>query len=132
MRVVEAPLICVIDDDRSMRESLMSLLRSAELRVEAFASSEAFLSHVPLERVACLILDVQLPGLSGLALQRTLTEMQVPIPVIFLTGHDDQRLAMQARHDGAVAWLTKPLQEQDLLHVIYQLKPWEQAYLRAV
>jgi FixJ family two-component response regulator len=132
MVTAEAPLICVIDDDPSIRESLMSLLRSAELRVEAFASAEAFLSHAPLERVGCLILDVQLPGMSGLALQRTLIEMQVPIPVIFHTGHDDHTLAMQARHDGAVAWLTKPVQEQGLLHAISQVKPWEQAYQRAV
>jgi FixJ family two-component response regulator len=132
MVTAEAPLICVIEDDPSIRESLMSLLRSAELRVEAFASAEAFLSHAPFEGVGCLILDVQLPGMSGLALQRTLIEMQVPIPVIFLTGHDDQTLAMQARHDGAVAWLTKPVQEQDLLHAIYQVEPWEQAYQRGV
>src|SRR5262245_50580365 len=110
----------------------MSLLRSAALRVEAFASVEAFLSHAPLERVGCLILEVQLLGMSGPALQRTLIEMRVPIPVIFLTGHDDPILATQARHDGAVAWLTKPVQEQDLLHAIDQVKPWEQAYQRAV
>jgi FixJ family two-component response regulator len=132
MVTAEAPRICVIDDDPSIRESLMGLLRSADLRVEALASAEDFLSHASLERVDCLILDVELPGMSGLALQRTLIEMQIPIPVIFLTGHDDQTLAMQARDDGAVAWLTKPVQEQDLLHVIYQLKPWEQAYQRAV
>jgi FixJ family two-component response regulator len=132
MVTAEAPLICVIDDDPSIRKALMSLLRSAELRVEAFASAEAFLSHAPLERVGVLILDVQLPGMSGLVLQRTLIEMQVPIPVIFLSGHDDQTLAMQARYDGAVAWLTKPVQEQDLLHAIYQVKPWEQTYQREV
>jgi FixJ family two-component response regulator len=132
MVTAEAPLICVIDDDPSIRKALMSLLRSAELRVEAFASAEAFLSHAPLERVGCLILDVQLPGMSGLVLQRTLIEMQVPIPVIFLSGHDDQTLAVQARYDGAVAWLTKPVQEQDLLHAIYQVKPWEQTYQREV
>jgi len=132
MVTAEAPLICVIDDDPSIRNALMSLLRSAELRVEAFASAEAFLSHAPLERVGCLILDVQLPGMSGLALQRTLIEMQVPIPVIFHTGHDDQTLAMQARYDGAVAWLTKPVQEQELLHAISQVKHWEQTYQREV
>ena len=132
MVTAEAPLICVIDDDPSIRKALMSLLRSAELRVEAFASAEAFLSHAPLERVGGLILDVQLPGMSGLALQRTLIEMQVPIPVIFLSGHDDQTLAMQARYDGAVAWLTKPVQEQDLLHAISQVQPWEQADQREV
>jgi FixJ family two-component response regulator len=132
MVTAEAPLICVIDDDPSIRKALMSLLRSAELRVEAFASAEAFLSHALLERVGGLILDVQLPGMSGLVLQRTLIEMQVPIPVIFLSGHDDQTLAMQARYDGAVAWLTKPVQEQDLLHAIYQVKPWEQTYQREV
>jgi FixJ family two-component response regulator len=132
MVTAEAPRICVIDDDPSIRKALMSLLRAAELRVEAFASAEAFLSHAPLERVGCLILDVQLPGMSGLVLQRTLIEMQVPIPVIFLSGHDDQTLAMQARYDGAVAWLTKPVQEQDLLHAISQVKHWEQTYQRDV
>jgi FixJ family two-component response regulator len=124
MVTAEAPLICVIDDDPSIRKALMSLLRSAELRVEAFTSAEAFLSHAPPERVGCLILDVQMPGMSGLVLHRTLIEMQVPIPVIFLTGTDDHTLAMQARYDGAVAWLTKPVQEQDLLHAISQVKPW--------
>jgi FixJ family two-component response regulator len=132
MVTADAPLICVIDDDPSIRKALMSLLRSAELRVEAFASAEAFLSHAPFERVGCLILDVQLPGMSGLALQRTLLEMQVPLPVIFHTGHDDHTLAMQARYDGAVAWLTKPVQEQDLLHAIYQVKQWEQTYQREI
>jgi FixJ family two-component response regulator len=132
MVTAEAPLICVIDDDPSIQKALMSLLRSAELRVEAFASAEAFLSHAPLERVGCLILDVQLPGMSGLVLQRTLIEMQVPIPVIFLSGHDDQTLAIQARYDGAVAWLTKPVQEQDLLHAFSQVKQWEQTYQREV
>jgi FixJ family two-component response regulator len=128
MVTAEAPLICVIDDDPSIRKALMSLLRSAELRVEAFTSAEAFLSHAPLERVGGLILDVQLPGMSRLALQRTLIEMQVPIPVIFLTGTDDHTLAMQAQYDEAVAWLTKPVQEQDLLHAICQVKHWEQTY----
>jgi FixJ family two-component response regulator len=132
MVTAEAPLICVIDDDPSIRKALMSLLRSADLRVEAFASAEAFLSHAPLERVGGLILDVQLPGMSGLVLQRTLIEMQVPIPVIFLSGHDDQTLVTQARYDGAVAWLTKPVQEQDLLHAISQVQPWEQTDQRAV
>ena len=126
MVTAEAPLICVIDDNPSIRKALVSLLRSAELRVNAFASAEAFLSHAPFERVGCLILDVQLPGMSGLALQRTLIEMQIPIPVIFHTGHDDHTLATQARYDGAVAWLTKPVQEQILLHAISQVKPWEQ------
>jgi CheY-like chemotaxis protein len=112
------PRIGLVEDDPFIRHALMSLLRSAGLHVEAFASAEAFLDHASRACVDCLILDVHLPGMSGLALQRTLTERQVPTPIIFLTGHDDPTLARQAQDAGAIAWLTKPVQGEDLLHAI--------------
>lgn len=118
MAPAKVPLICLVEDDPSIRTALMSLLRSAGLHVEAFASAEAFLDHAARERVSCLICDVYLPGMSGLALQHTLVERQVPIPIIFHTGCDDPALARQAQDAGAVAWLTKPVREHDLLHAI--------------
>jgi CheY-like chemotaxis protein len=85
----------------------------------AAASAEVFLGQASLERAGCILLDAQLLGMSGLALQRTLTEAQVRLPVILVTGHDDRALAEQALHPGAVAWLTKPIQAQDLLRAVH-------------
>jgi FixJ family two-component response regulator len=108
----------LVEDDASLREALVDLLRSAGLRAEAFASAEAFLDRAARERVDCLVCDVHLPGMSGLALQRTLLDRQVPTPIIFLTGDDDPALARQAQQAGAVRWLTKPVGAHDLLHAI--------------
>jgi CheY-like chemotaxis protein len=108
MATAKVPLICLVEGDPFIRTALMSLLRSAGLHVEAFASDEAFLGHTPHERVDCLIVDVHLPGMSGVALQRTLTERQVPIPIIFLTGDHDLALARQAQNAGAIVWRPNP------------------------
>jgi len=115
-----APLLRIglVEDDAFLRQALASLLRSAGLHVEAFASAEAFLDQAPQVRVDGLVCDVHLPGMSGLALQRTLIARQVSIPIMFLTGDDDPALARRARDAGAVAWLTKPVWESDLLHAI--------------
>ena len=83
------PLVCVIDDESSIRESLSSLLRSAGLKVRAFASAQEFLASAPLEALSCLVLDVRLPGISGLDLQQELVSKDIQIPIIFLTGHGD-------------------------------------------
>jgi FixJ family two-component response regulator len=112
------PVVFVVDDDRSIRESLRRLLTSVGLTVEVFPSAQAFLSsprrHVP----GCLVLDVRLPGLSGLDLQRELASTDAPLPIIFLTGHGDIPMSVRAMKAGAVEFLTKPFREQDLLDAI--------------
>jgi FixJ family two-component response regulator len=114
-------MVFVIDDEAAMREALQSLLRSVGLRVETFASAREFLSssHRP-EAPACLVLDVRLPGLSGLDLQRELAAAQIHLPIIFITGHGDIPMTVQAMKAGAVEFLTKPFRDQDLLDAIQQ------------
>jgi FixJ family two-component response regulator len=109
------PLVLVIDDDHDIREGLRALFESVNLRSRSFASAEEFLqSQIP-DQVSCLILDVRLPGLSGIDLQ---TNGQIDIPVIFLTGHGDIPLSVKAMKAGAVEFLTKPFREQDLLDAV--------------
>ena len=101
-------LVCVVDDDAPMRESLQNLLRSVGLRVEAFASAQEFLRSPRPEGPSCLVLDVQLPGLSGLELQQQLAEGDMAMPIIFITGHGDIPMTVQAMKAGAVEFLSKP------------------------
>jgi FixJ family two-component response regulator len=109
------PLILVIDDDPGVREGLRALFESVNLQVKTFGSAEEFLrSEVP-DQVSCLVLDVRLPGLSGLEFQR---EVQVDIPIIFITGHGDIPMSVQAMKAGAVEFLTKPFRDQDLLDAV--------------
>ena len=119
MNKVEA-IVFVIDDDESVREALRSLIRSVGLRVETFASAPAFLESKRPDLPACLILDVRMPGLSGLDLQRDLAEANVHIPIIFITGHGDIPMSVRAMKAGAVEFLTKPFRDQDLLDAIQQ------------
>ena len=112
------PLVCVVDDDVSIRESLSSLLRSAGLNVQTFTSGQEFLAHPPPQAPGCLILDVQLPGISGLDLQRELAGGDAQMPIIFITGHGDIPMTVQAMKAGAIEFLTKPFREQDLLDTI--------------
>jgi FixJ family two-component response regulator len=132
------PIVFVVDDDASVREALSSLIRSIRLRVEAFASAREFLARVarPVEgkyermagrqflrrkvpeAPACLVLDVRLPGLSGLDLQRELAEANSHIPIIFITGHGDIPMSVRAMKAGAAEFLTKPFRDQDLLDAI--------------
>jgi len=113
-------IVFVIDDDESIREALKSLIRSVGLKVETFAAAHEFLqSHRP-DVPACLILDVRMPGLSGLDLQRELTEAYINIPIIFITGHGDIPMSVQAMKAGAIEFLTKPFRDQDLLDAIQQ------------
>ena len=113
-------VVFVIDDDESIRESLNSLIRSVGLKVETFASAQEFLQSKRPDVPACLILDVRMPGLSGLDLQRELTEASIHLPIIFITGHGDIPMSVRAMKAGAVEFLTKPFRDQDLLDAIQQ------------
>lgn len=111
-------LIYVVDDDPSVREGVSGLIRSAGLKVETFASAKEFLAHPRVEGPSCLVLDVKLPGMSGLDLQQELTRSDVHIPIIFLTGHGDIPMSVRAIKSGAVEFLTKPFDDEGLLEAI--------------
>jgi FixJ family two-component response regulator len=111
-------VIAIVDDDPSVREGLESLIRSAGWRVETFASAQEFLARPRAEAPCCLILDLQLPGLSGLDLQKRMAEVELEIPIVFLTGHGDIPASVQAMKAGAVEFLTKPFDEEELLQAI--------------
>ena len=113
-------IVYVIDDDESIREALNSLIRSVGLTVQTFASAHEFLESRRADVPACLILDVRMPGLSGLDLQRDLSEANIRIPIIFITGHGDIPMSVRAMKAGAVEFLTKPFRDQDLLDAIQQ------------
>jgi FixJ family two-component response regulator len=113
-------VVFVVDDDPSIREALTSLLRSVGLRVETFGSARAFLTRQPPDAPGCLVLDVRLPGLSGLDLQRELAAAQITMPIIFITGHGDIPMTVQAMKAGAVEFLPKPFRDQELLDAIAQ------------
>jgi FixJ family two-component response regulator len=113
-------MVFVIDDDESIRESLKSLIRSVGLHIETFAAAHEFLESERPNVPACLILDVRMPGLSGLDLQRDLAEANIHIPIIFITGHGDIPMSVRAMKAGAVEFLTKPFRDQDLLDAIQQ------------
>ena len=113
-------VVFVIDDDPSMRESLKNLIRSVGLRAEAFGSADEFLGSKRLHGPGCLVLDVRMPGMSGLDLQKRMVEAGTDIPIIFLTGHADIPMSVQAMKAGAAEFLTKPVREQDLLDAIQQ------------
>src|SRR5262245_61068032 len=114
------PFVCVVDDDSSMRESLRNLIRSAGLNVQTFASAQEFLRTPRPDAPSCLVLDVQLPGLSGLELQQELAQMNVQIPIIFITGHGDIPMTVRAMKAGASEFLTKPFRDEDLLNAVEQ------------
>jgi FixJ family two-component response regulator len=112
-------IVFVVDDDLSVREALASLIGSVGLRVECFASTQEFLRR-PNESPSCLVLDVRMPGLSGLDLQRELARAQRPIPIIFITAHGDIPMAVRAMKAGAIEFLPKPFRDEDLLDAIRQ------------
>jgi len=111
-------IVFVVDDDRSVRDSLRRLFTSVGLAVEVFPSAQAFLENPRPDSPACLVLDVRLPGLSGLDLQRELARTDSTLPIVFLTGHGDIPMSVRAMKAGAVEFLTKPVREQDLLEAI--------------
>jgi len=112
--------VFVVDDDASVREALKGLLRSVGFAVEAFASAQEFLARPPSDLPGCLVLDVGLPGLSGLDLQQRMAEMKREIPIVFITGRGDVPTSVRAMKAGAVEFLTKPFGERDLLDAIRQ------------
>lgn len=112
------PIVFVIDDDALIREGIQSLMRSAGLRVEAFASAHDFMQAKRTDAPSCLILDVRMPGLSGLDLQREMSDACVPIPIIFITGHGDIPMTVRAMKEGAKEFLTKPVRGQELLDAV--------------
>ena len=113
-----APLISIVDDDDSLRNSLNNLIRSVGFRAQGFPSAEAFLNSSELHDTACLILDVRMPGMSGLDLQRQLVATNSPIPIVFITSHGDDDAQARALDAGAVAFLYKPFREEALLKAI--------------
>jgi len=112
------PMVLVIDDDPDVREGLKALFESVDLQSKAFGSAEEFFRSQLAEKVNCLVLDVRLPGLSGLDLQTELAKAQVNIPIIFITGYGDIPMSVKAMKGGAVDFLTKPFREQDLLEAV--------------
>lgn len=110
--------VFVVDDDASLREAVKSLLRSVDLHAEVFASGADFLKIKPPDAAACLVLDVRLPGLSGLDFQAELAKANIQIPIIFITGHGDIPMTVRAMKAGAVEFLTKPFRDQDLLDAV--------------
>jgi FixJ family two-component response regulator len=116
----KSPVVFIVDDDASVREALSSLVRSIGLRVETFSSAGEFLRQSNSDAPSCLVLDVRLPDLSGLALQRELAAKNNGIPIIFITGHGDIPMSVRAMKAGATEFLTKPFSEQDLLEAIRQ------------
>jgi RNA polymerase sigma factor (sigma-70 family) len=114
----DAPIVFVVDDDPSVRSSLKFLLSTVGLHVESFDSSDAFLHKKAPDAPSCLVLDVRLPGLSGLDFQRELAARNARIPIIFLTGHGDIPMSVRAMKAGAIEFLTKPFRDQDLLDAV--------------
>ena len=113
-------VVFIVDDDASFRESLKDLIESVGLRAEVFASAQEFLRSKCPDVPGCLVLDVRLKGLSGLDLQKRMAENGMEIPIIFMTGHGDIPMTVQAMKAGAVEFLTKPFRDQDLLDAIQQ------------
>src|SRR5437016_3157422 len=120
MTPADVPTVFVVDDDAGVRASIQGLLKSAKLRCASFGTAEEFLRNKPPGGPSCLVLDVSLPGLNGLDLQRELAEAGVQIPIIFITGHGDIPMTVKAMKSGAVEFLTKPFRDQDLLDAIHQ------------
>jgi FixJ family two-component response regulator len=112
------PVVFVVDDDASLRDALKSLFRSVGLLVEVFGSAPEFLQSKLPDVPSCLVLDVRLPGLSGLDFQSELTKADIHIPIIFITGHGDIPMTVRAMKAGAVEFLTKPFRDQDLLDAV--------------
>src|SRR3984893_252795 len=116
----EHPTVFVIDDDSSMRDALRNLFRSIGLNVETFGVAQEFLSRERSKGPGCLVLDVRLPGLSGLDVQRQLANENIQIPIVFITAHGDIQMSVRAMKAGAVEFLTKPFRDQDLLDAVQQ------------
>ena len=124
--MLSSPTIFLIDDDPSVRRALVRLIKSAGYQVQTFVSAREFLDRMPEAKPACLVLDVRLPGLSGIDLQQELQRTNLILPIIFITGHGDIPMTVKAMKAGAVDFLSKPVRDTDLLRAI------EQALARAI
>lgn len=120
MLLGDTPTVFVVDDDADLRASIQGLLKSADLRSEGFETAEQFLQREPWRGPSCLILDVSLPGISGLEFQQQLRSAGLQIPIIFVTGHGDIPMSVKAMKSGAVEFLTKPFDDNDLLDAVQQ------------
>jgi FixJ family two-component response regulator len=120
MKPPDPSTVFIVDDDPSMRASIQGLLKSANLRSESFGTAEEFLRSKRLEAPSCLVLDVNLPGVNGLDFQRQLADAGIQIPIIFVTGHGDIPMTVKAMKSGAVEFLTKPFEDEELLNAIHQ------------
>ena len=114
----DQPVVYVIDDDASVREGVAHLLRSVGHKVQSFGSTQEFLESKRPDVPGCIVLDVRLPGPSGLEFQRTLIKSNIPVPIIFISGHADISMSVRAIKSGAIEFLTKPLNEQQLLDAV--------------
>lgn len=112
------PVVFVVDDDPSIRRAIKILLESVGLEVELFGSAQEFVAGRPADRPSCLVLDIRLPGVSGLDFQRRLNEAKINIPIIFISAHGDVPMTARAMKAGAIEFLTKPFRDQDLLDAI--------------
>jgi FixJ family two-component response regulator len=112
------PMVFIVDDDLSVRRSTERLVQSAGLKVQTFTSAREFLTNARFEGPACLVLDVRMPGLSGMDLQRELTQAGIQIPIIFITGHGDIPMSVRAMKAGALEFLTKPFRSHNLLDAV--------------
>ncbi len=120
MSTGERPTVFVVDDDSSMRDALKNLFRSVGLNVETFGGAQEFLSRERSKAPGCLVLDVRLPDVSGLDVQRQLADAHIQIPIVFITAHGDIQMSVRAMKAGAVEFLTKPFRDQDLLDAVQQ------------
>jgi FixJ family two-component response regulator len=120
MKPADAPTVFVIDDDAAMRAAIRGLLKSVSLPSESYGTAEEFLRSKRSDGPSCLVLDVSLPGVNGLDFQRQLADAGIQIPIIFITGHGDIPMTVKAMKSGAVEFLTKPFQDEDLLDAIRQ------------
>src|SRR4030088_906215 len=120
MTPADAPTVFVIDDDAGVRAAIQGLLKSVALRSESFGTAHEFLRSKRPDGPSCLVLDVRLPGVSGLDFQSELADAGIQIPIIFITGHGDIPMTVKAMKSGAVEFLTKPFRDQDLLDAIYE------------
>jgi len=130
MTPADAPTVFVVDDDAGVRASIQGLLKSVKLRCESFGSAEEFLRSKRSDGPSCLVLDVSLPGVNGLDFQRQLADASIQIPIIFVTGHGNIPMTVKAMKSGAVEFLTKPFDDQDLLKAISQALDHDRATRR--
>jgi FixJ family two-component response regulator len=114
----EGPIVYIVDDDASLRGAISSLLRSVGLRVQLFGSASELLQSKLAETASCLVLDIRLPGVSGLDFQSELAKANIHVPIIFMTGHGDIPMSVRAMKAGAIDFLTKPFRDQDMLDAV--------------